>query len=327
MSFYKMVLQIVEFRYPPFKFKKSTDAVTGKAYFENLSDPPITNLAIKTTTTKTEYSLESISIVSGRFLLQAPNDIYLVTKNVSKSGTPVFLCFKLVQGSNGLDVFNDITGIKRIDIDAAIQSAPSNNIIVNAAENIIILDAPVTIDKMPLLSKYHNIITQELGQIKNMQLTSVKQVKTTANCETVSLNSLPKKQRMTIHVIMICITFLVAVGAFVYKAGLTGVPPLINKVLLVLWGLLVTIVVPTAKYSKKINTALKQTILVTKYLVTNIGIMLMVLNWGSFKLGTATISTNMAYLIKEWVFNKIINVLYLIGAVVGIYLTGALFLL
>lgn len=317
-----MVLQIVEFRYPPFKFKKSTDAVTGKAYFENISSPPITNLAIKTdTTTKPKYSLNSISIVSGRFLLQAPNDIYLVTKNVSKSGTPVFLCFKLVQGSNGLDVFNDITGIKRIDIDAAIQSAPSNNIIVNAAENIIILDAPVTIDKMPLLSKYHNIITQDLGQIKNMQLTSVKQVKTTADCETVSLNSLPKKQRITIHVIMICITFLVAVGAFVYKAGLTGVPPLINKVLLVLWGLLVFIVVPIAKNSKKINNALAQTILVTKYLVTNIGIMLMVLNWGFLKISLSNISyTNLFYTNKNFV-------LYLIGAIIGIYLTGALFLL
>ncbi len=333
-----MALQLLEFRFPPMKVETTKDSATGKRYFKNVSSK-VANVVTKTSNNITnKYELDTISLVSGRLLLQAPNDIYLVAKNTDSNNKSLWLCFKIVESYGGLDAFNSQATMLTIDIDAAIKSAPSNTIQINTATNVVILDSVVMVDKLPLLSKYHNIIPVSLSGLRPTTIDSVKQVKTTASCKPASDNAMPEKQKLVTHTIMILITFLVTVGVFVFKSSNTNqltnpfnnqinINNLITKAIFVLWFLLVAIVAPMAANIR--NKEMAQTAVVVKYLVLNFGIVVTVLNWSTIKEywnRKENLITTLINIAKQSSLSNWSVVAYVATGVSIMALTGVLFL-
>jgi hypothetical protein len=298
-----MSLQQIEFRFPPFKFSIET-AAADKKYFKRYTSK-ITNVAIETSDgVKKTYKLDTISVVSGGALMQPVDSIYLVTKNISikdLSTHTLYLCFKLDYGKEGLDVFNSTTGIEKIDIGSAMYKAPSNTVSISDNKQIIIVDCPVHISKPPLVSKYFNIIENTSTKMNTQTLDKVTHVLTTASCKPKSASGLTEKQALITHGVMIILSFLVIVGAWVGKTTVAPNISLINTVLFVFWFLLVVIVYSLVDNPKKLNkTALGQTALITKYLVFIIASVLTIFNQ----------QTLMDFILSKDVFDSISKIIF-----------------
>lgn len=318
-------IQEIEFRYPPFKFIKETDSATGKTYFKNNS-ANINNVAIKTADKTVQiYQIESISVLPGNALRQNSNYAYLVVQNKGKKDATnkVFLCFKLEPGNeSSLDVFNGRIGINRLEIAT---ENPSSTIQLSADRKIIILDSPVKIDKIPVLSKFHNIIGSTDLTFNTITISNVKQVTTKASCSTVPDtldNVMSEKQQRIIHAVMLCLTLLITAGALVMQTQANNISILINNALLGLWFLLVIIVAPTAQKLKTVEMA--QTVLVVKYLVLNIAIFALILNYSELKKSLSN-QSNLINKIKEFILAKNEKTIQLIVILLGIVYTMILF--
>lgn len=274
----------IEFRFPPFKFNTKTKTEVGKKYFEPNSFG-IKNVAIKTSnnTTKT-YTLKTISLVSGSALRQSGTNIYLVTKNTDSNDNSIYLCFKLEYGKEGIEVFNSTTGIKKIDIGRAFYKAPSKTVSISDNKQIIIVDCPVYISKPPLVSKYYNIIETAPTQINVQTLDKVTHVIATASCTQKNEYGLTQKDSLIIHSIMIILSFLMIVVAWVGQNMVQPIILLINTYLFIGWFLLVVIIYVLNQNSKKLNKkSLGQTVLITKYLVFTIASVFIIFNQSDFK--------------------------------------------
>lgn len=274
----------IEFRFPPFKFNTKTKTEVGKKYFEPNSSG-IKNVAIKTSdnTTKT-YTLKTISLVSGSALRQSGTNIYLVTKNTDSNDNSIYLCFKLEYGKEGIEVFNSTTGIKKIDIGRAFHKAPSKTVSISDNKQIIIVDCPVYISKPPLVSKYYNIIETAPTQMNVQTLDKVTHVIATASCKQKTASGLTQRDSLIIHSIMIILSFLMIVCAWVGQNMVQPIILLINTYLFIGWFLLVVIIYVLNQNSKKLNKkSLGQTVLITKYLVFTIASVFIIFNQSDFK--------------------------------------------
>ena len=290
-----MVLNKVEFRYPKPKLIKVSNTATGKIYFNNNSKNNIDNVALEiknndNTTNVTKYSLDRVSFVEGSYLSQNPKNTYLVIQNKKiNTDSNVFLCFKVVSGSDGINVFNENKDKFEVNIDTSMKTAPTNTIIKNDANTVIILDCPVSINKPVLASKHFNIIEDTLKQqplLTTTKITSVTHVLTTASCQTVNntvSNNLNPKSKLAIHATMFIITFLIIVGGWIGKSIVAN-NDTVSWALGSIWFLLAVIVgsiAATNKYNKKEDFA--KTVLVTRYLLFDLSALMFIFNWDVIK--------------------------------------------